>query len=199
MNKSILSRSFSTREKALILTLVVVLLVAAYYFLVVRNVAETRAANATAIEDVQTQIEVQKILAQGREKMQHELDELGTLANLPEVAVYDNLRNELDELNGILRFTTSYDLKFSTPELDGTTIRRPVNITFSVPTYAEALGIVDRLQNGAYRCDVTNFSFDATMTADGTVTNVNAVLEVTYFESPTGAESLNGLVEKKTQ
>lgn len=196
MNKSILNRSLSTREKALVLTLVIVLLVAAYYFLVVRNVAETQEANAVAIEDVHTQIEVQKAVAQGREKMQRELDSLGTLANLPEVATYDNLRNELDELNSILRFTTSYDLKFSTPELDGSTIRRAVNITFSVPSYDEALAIVGRLQGGTYRCDVTNFSLDATMTADGTVTNVNAVMEVKFFESPTDAESLNGLVEK---
>lgn len=196
MRTSILDRAFSTREKALILVLVIVLLVAAYYYFVVRNVAETQEANAAALEQVQSEIDAQLAVAQVRSKMQSELEKLGTLENLPEVAVYDNLRNELDELNKVLDQTSSYDIKFSTPEIDGKTVRRVVNITFSAPSYEESLSVVDQLQNGRYRCDVTDFSLTATLLADGSVKSVSANLKVTYFETVDGALSLNGLVEK---
>ena len=189
MGTSILNRSFSAREKALILVLAIVLLVAAYYYFVVRSVAETQEANAAALEQVQSEIDTQLAIAQVRSKMQGELEKL-------EVAVYDNLRNELDELNKVLEQTNSYDIKFSTPEIDGETVRRIVNITFSAPSYEESLSVVDQLQNGKYRCDVTDFSLVGTLLADGSVKSVSANLKVTYFETANGAQSLNGLVEK---
>ena len=43
--RSVLNRSFSTSEKVLMLVLAVLLVVACYYFLVVKNVADTIAAN----------------------------------------------------------------------------------------------------------------------------------------------------------
>lgn len=178
------------------LVLVIVLLVAAYYFFVVRNVADTQAANAIEMEQVQSDIDLQNTLKQVYEKKQRELDELGALGSLPEVAAYDNLRNELDELNTILGQTSAYDIKFATPEIDGDLIRRVVNITFTAPSYGDAFSIVDQLQNGKYRCDVTDFTVTAQLLADGSVKSVNATLKVTYFETANGATSLNGLVEK---
>ena len=197
MKPNILARSFSTREKALMLVLVIVLLVAAYYYLVVRNVADTQEANALALEEVQGDIDVQLAVAQTRAKMEAELAELGTLSGLPQVAVYDNLRNELDELNRILGRTDSYDIKFSAPELDGETVRRAVSITFAMPTYEESLAVVGQLQNGEYRCDVTDFALTGSLAADGSVKSVSATLKVTYFETVSGAESLNGLIDNE--
>lgn len=51
--RSILNRSFSTREKVLILVLVALLLVACYYFLVVKNVADTKAENDLQLQEIQ--------------------------------------------------------------------------------------------------------------------------------------------------
>lgn len=197
MKSNILNRSFSGREKALMLVLVIVVLVAAYYYLVVRNVADTQEANALALEEVQRDIDVQLAIAQTRVKMEAELAELGTLSGLPQVAVYDNLRSELDELNRVLGQTGSYDIKFSTPELDGDTVRRSVSITFTMPTYEESLAVVKQLQNGEYRCDVTDFALTGSLAADGSVKSVDATLKVTYFETAAGAESLNGLTESE--
>ena len=118
--RSILNRSFSTREKVLILVLVALLLVACYYFLVVKNVADTKAEN-----DLQLQ-----------------------------------------------------------------------EITYTVAGYNEALGIVQSLQNGTYRCDVTDFSLTGKMLADGSIESVSATLDVTYYETTKGATNLSGLVDK---
>lgn len=195
--RSILNRSFSTREKGLLLALVVMLLVASYYFLVVRNVADTLAENQSRMEEIQQQIDQQTALATVRQKMQSELDELGEVKDLPEVAVYDNLRNELNELNSLMAQTTVYDVNFKQPERDGDLVRRAVSVSFTVSTYQQAFDIVRSLEDGPYRCEISDFSLVGKMLADGNVESVSATLNVTYLETTRGATNLNGLVDKK--
>ena len=149
--RSILNRSFSTREKVLILVLVALLLVACYYFLVVKNVADTKAENDLQLQEIQMQIDTQTALAMARTRMENELAELGDVGKLPVVAAYDNIRNELDELNTLLSGVGTYDVKFSQPELDGELVRRPVTITYTVAGYNEALvvaGFLGCLKSG---------------------------------------------------
>ena len=142
------------------------------------------------------QIDTQTALAMARTRMENELAELGDVGKLPVVAAYDNIRNELDELNTLLSGVGTYDVKFSQPELDGELVRRPVTITYTVAGYNEALGIVQSLQNGTYRCDVTDFSLTGKMLADGSIESVSATLDVTYYETTKGATNLSGLVDK---
>ena len=54
--RSVLNRSFSTSEKVLMLVLAVLLVVACYYFLVVKNVADTIAANEDRLADIEISI-----------------------------------------------------------------------------------------------------------------------------------------------
>lgn len=194
--RSVLNRSFSTREKVLILVLVVLLVAACYYFLVVKNVADTKAENDLQLQEIQQQIELQTALATARTRMESELSELGDVEKLPVVATYDNIRNELDELNALLAGVSTYDVKFSQPELTGELVRRPVTITYTVPSYDAALNIVQSLQNGSYRCDIDDFALTGKMLADGSIESVNATLDVTYFETTKGATNTSGLVEK---
>ena len=83
--RSILNRSFSTREKVLILVLVALLLVACYYFLVVKNVADTKAENDLQLQEIQMQVDTQTALAMARTRMENELAELGDVGKLPVV------------------------------------------------------------------------------------------------------------------
>lgn len=195
--KSILNRSFSTREKVLILILVVLLIGACYYFLVVKNVADTMAANEAALSETNLQIDRQTALAAARSRMEQELEKLGPEQNLPEVAVYDNIRNELDELNALLSGVITYDLKFGQPVLKDSLVRRPVTVSFTVRSYRDALDVVAALGHGSYRCEVTDFALTGKLLADGSVDNVSATLNVTYFETTNGATNLSGLTEAK--
>lgn len=194
--QSVLNRSFSTREKVLILVLGILLIVACYYFLVVKNVADTSAANDLKLTEIKTEIEAQTSLATARTKMEGELAGLGDVANLPEVAVYDNIRNELDELNALMAGATTYDLKFAQPVLTDTLVRRPVTVSFTTPTYAAALEVVRALENGSYRCEITDFSLTGKLLADGSVESVASTLNVTYLETTKDSTNLSGLVEK---
>lgn len=196
---NVLNRSFSTREKVLMLVLVLLLIAAGYYFLVVKNVADTMTANEQQLEEIQTSISVQQALANDRVRMQAELAALGDNENLPEVAIYDNIRNELDELNALLGSTTAYNLSFGQPELDGQLVRRTVKVSYTMPSYASALDVVRKLENGKYRCLITDFSMQGELLANGSVNSVNATLSVTYLETINGSSNPSGLVEKKAK
>ena len=192
---SILNRSFSTREKVLMLVLAVLLLAAAYYFVVVKNVADTVVANTAQLAEIQAETDIQSAMASERTRMEAELAELGERQPLPEVAVYDNLRNELDELNALMATQQTYDLKFSQPTLTDSLVRRAVAVSFTARDYAAALNVVRSLENGSYRCEITDFTMTGKMLADGSIESVTASLNVTYFETTNGATNLSGLSE----
>lgn len=194
--RSILNRSFSTRETVLILVLVTLLVVASYYFLVVRNVADTLAANSEKLSEIELNIGVQEAYAADRARMEAELAQLGANESLPEVATYDNIRNELDELNALLSSATTYNLSFGQPTLDDQLVRRPVTVSFTVPDYADALNVVRQLENGKYRCQITDISCVGDLLANGSVSSVSATLSVTYLETIDGATNESGLVAK---
>ena len=192
--RSVLNRSFSTSEKVLMLVLAVLLVVACYYFLVVKNVADTIAANEDRLADIEISINAQEMLAADRARMKAEA--LGEDGTLPVVAVYDNIRNELNELNALMGGATTYNLSFAQPTVEDKLVRREVTVSFTVPDYAAALDVVRQLENGTYRCEITDFSVIGDMLADGTVDSVDAVLTVTYLETTNGAATTAGLVEK---
>lgn len=194
--RSVLNRSFSTSEKVLMLVLAVLLVVACYYFLVVKNVADTIAANEDRLADIEISINAQEMLAADRARMKAELEALGEDGTLPVVAVYDNIRNELNELNALMGGATTYNLSFAQPTVEDKLVRREVTVSFTVPDYAAALDVVRKLKNGTYRCEITDFSVIGDMLADGTVDSVDAVLTVTYLETTNGAATTAGLVEK---
>lgn len=195
--RSVLNRSFSTRETVLILVLAVLLVAASYYFLVVKNVADTMASNKQELASIETNIGVQEAVAVARARMEDELAQLGDNENLPEVATYDNIRNELNELNAMLGGTATYNLAFGQPTLDNQLVRRPVTVSFTVPDYTAALNMVRQLENGTYRCEISDFSMTGEVMADGSVSSVNATLSVTYLETTNGATNTSGLIEKE--
>lgn len=197
--RSILNRSFSTRETVLILVLALLLVVACYYFLVMKNVSDTVAANNEQLAGIEMNVGVQESLAADRARMKAELDELGDDETLPEVAVYDNIRNELNELNTLLGSATTYNLSFGQPTVEGQLVRRTVTVSFTTPSYASALEVVRQLENGTYRCQITDFTMTGELLADGSVSSVNATLSVTYLETTNGATNTSGLVEKTTK
>ena len=174
--RSFLNRSFSGREKGLLLVLVVLLVGACYYFFVVKSVADTVAANEQQLEDIRLQVDQQTMLASVRQRMQAELDELGKQQPVPEVAVYDNLKNELDQINALMTSAITYDLN-----------------------YSAALDVVRALENGAYRCEIMNFSMTGKLLADGSVESVASTFNVTYLETTNGSTNLGGLVEKSAK
>ncbi|MEG1561361.1 MAG: type II secretion system protein GspM [Raoultibacter sp.] len=196
MANRLMTRAFSAREKVLLLVLSVLLIGACYYLLVVKNVADMKDNNAAQLEEVQMQIDAQQSLLLARSQMVKALEELGPTEQLPAVAVYDNVRNEINELNAALAGASTSNLSFGQPELDGTLVRRAVSVSYTVPTTEAAIAVMKELQNGTYACEILDFSLTNSLKTDGGVSSVAATLTLTYFETTTGSTNLSGLVEK---
>lgn len=68
------------------------------------------------------------------------------------LAVYNNLENEIQELNLILSRAETYQISFQEPQEEQGLIRREVWLDFTVKQYGEMRDILQQLQNGRYRC-----------------------------------------------
>ncbi|MEG1518085.1 MAG: hypothetical protein RR360_07115, partial [Raoultibacter sp.] len=131
-----------------------------------------------------------------RTQMAEALKKLGPTDKLPEVAVYDNLRNEIDAINTALAGATTNNLSYGQPELDGTLVRRPVSISFTVGSTSDAIAVMKQLQAGKYACEIPDFSLTNSLRTDGGVNSTSVTMSVVYFETTTGSTNLSGLVEK---
>ncbi|MDD2955835.1 MAG: type II secretion system protein GspM [Oscillospiraceae bacterium] len=180
----VLSRDFSKREKVLLAVLAALLLVVFYYTQVwvpyTEGIAQAR-ADQTAAED---EILVQEALAQRRDSMETELQELlAQGADATPIPEFDNAKNVMKVLNTVLAQATSYTLSFKDLAIseDSSLVRRSVSMTFSSESYAEAKAILTSLQECGYRCQLGNLAIEPE--GDLRTSPVHVTLSVVFFES----------------
>ena len=177
-------RAFTQREKVLLLILTVMLLAMTYFKgfyqpLQVRS-DEAQQAQANALDDLTLeQAKNQKMTA-----MQRELDDLKAQGVLPDAVVpeYDNVENVMVQLNSILTAAKDYQLTFSEVQDTGEGLmERPVQMTFTADSYAQAKRILDDLYHCWYRCALSDLSLSAqdSIAQDNPVT---VSLTVTFLE-----------------
>lgn len=187
-----LNRQFTKRETVLILVLAIILLVLVYWWFVYRPVQEQMSSYDTA--DIDSQIQIEQARAMQKKKMQDEMDS-NKQANIGEIATYNNLKNEINELNTIVSKATSYSFDFEDPYADGEIVRRNINLTFTAASYANAEDIIKGLYGCRYRLLIGDLSItpsgDSGVIQDGPV-SVSATL--TFFETTYGAQNTDGLI-----
>lgn len=193
MAHKLMNRTFSKREKVLLLIVALLAVVALYYFLIVKMLGEAQVAQAEQLENLEIQISVQKTLATNYAKMEHALAERAASGELSIVAIYDNVGNEINELNSVLAQTSAYSISWEQPVLDGQTVRRKVKISFTSPSYDSAISVISALQNGRYRCQVGDISLTGKMKADGSIESVAVSLSTVFYETTKGSTTTNGL------
>ncbi len=204
---SVLNRAFTNREIAIILLLTLVLLVLVYYrfFYTPMQDRLDYLENETATVDTQIQVE------QGRaRKIQEMLEqiEIGIKEYPGEVMTYDNVKSEIDVLNGILNSAKSFEVTFQQPTANGNNVRRRVNINFVARNYASARAIIRQLHDSEYRCMITTLSMSPasrrfvhengiyyyTSYTDLQNGNVNVNLSMTFYETRYGTDLTDGLL-----
>lgn len=194
-----MSRKFTTREKVLLLVCAVLLLGILYY-----RVVWVETANIIAANDV-TLLEDEMLLEQMRATSKKQMvDEMagGTMEPTGEVAVYNNLQNEINELNSILASADTYNIGFFDATLDGTTVRRDVNITFHTGDYGSMKSTLQKLHDCQYRCLIQDMTVSTTARAEGGIQrngDINVSLKVTFYETTNNAETTIGLPEPETE
>jgi hypothetical protein len=201
----ILSRDFTVRETVLMTILAVMLVALAYYWFVDVPV-KSGIAEARSKEDAyNTELTAVTAKIEGLEKMQEELDELGTSGRAAYMASYNNAEAEYTALNDILAGTDEYVITFSDLTRDGDLVRREFTIQFTTTGYTAAKKVITDLENSKYRCRIGELSCTAEKKGDeepdltywsGRIM-VNA--KATFYETMEGGVPDEGLPADKEQ
>lgn len=191
-----LSRKFTMREKVLLLVMAVMLL-GLFYYQVVYKQTERMISEYDTI-DLESELTIVQGKAARKKKMEQEMAEGGQKAT-GVVASYNNITNEINELNAILANADTFTLDFGEAKAEGTTVRRDIQVSFHTGSYAKMKELLQQLHDCKYRCLIRNVSVsanDSNKKGINSGSDINVSLTVTFYETTFDAKSTEGL---KTQ
>ena len=189
-----LKHKFSLRETILLCIAAVLALGIFYYEAIEKNYQ--KALHQYDTTNMQSEMDLLDVKEAKMRSMESYIEEHSD-ANQGEVAVYNNLANEIDALANILQPTASnVSIQWAEPYLTDTIVRRNADITCTVPSYVIAESVIDQSVNLQYKCIISSLSISSsdTMSVD-TSTGVSVSMTVTFFETIDGAGNTNGLTE----
>lgn len=185
-----MSRKFTAREKIFLLVCSFMFLSIFYYQVVWKSTSKTMESyNTITLEDelLAIQTKAQRMLQMEKTIEEHS----GQVKGL--VADYNNLENEIIELNKVLKEARSYQLDFEDPTTDGSIVRRNINITFQAKSYEAGKKIIQSLQDFRYKCLLRDINISALEDSLQTTKQVNVSLKATFYEGVTDDVSKAGL------
>ena len=199
----LMSRSFSTKEKILLLVLVVILIGLGYYqfFYVptMRGIEDARSEQAA----LQKELSAVNTKIASLTRMKQELDALSE-EQRSYMPSYNASKEEMQLLDAILANTVRYSISFPTVQRTGDQIRRNFSLNFSVNSYQEAQRVVMALAGSHYRCQVGDMSCsvnlywfrdDYTRRATDSYLTVSAT--ATFYETMVGGTEDSALPVQK--
>lgn len=154
MSGSLMTRSFSRREKLFMLILVILGIVGLYFFLIHRPITQRMEEIDLEQEEVLLQRDVAQMRLDQYNAMKAELDRIfaqGT-ENVTVMPEFDNIENLMLEFNRIFAGTNerlSYD---ATRTVSDHVIARTVRFSFSAESYDHARQVLTELTGTGYRC-----------------------------------------------
>lgn len=147
-----LMRSFTRREKVMLVILALVLMVGLYFLCVHRPVEASLAKEAAEQEELDLQIQVAQVRLEQRNKMQAELDEIFALPKdqITVMPAYNNLETLMVQFDSIFM---GLEPKLNFPEIkvNEGVVTRPIEFEFEAPSYDEARAILTRLTRTGQR------------------------------------------------
>ena len=190
-----LKREFTMKEKILILVAAVLALGLLYYNFVYKFFQNQMALYDTAALEDELMVEQSK--AMRISQMQQIIEEsVGKVKG--DLSVYNNQSSEIIEMGTIFdEDTENVSVNWSDPVLNGTIVRRDVNITFHTASYENFKNVLRKMSEMKYRCLIRNVTVSDgdSRASDGLQksSDINASISVTFFETTEGATSLAGL------
>lgn len=188
-----MGHKFTLRETVLILICAVLALGIFYYEFAYRRLESNIDSYNTA--DLTDELTVTEAKATKYQQMKKAI--ANSANDTSEVAVYDNLANEVSELGSILGSSArNINITWNDPTVSGTTVRRSADISFDTTGYTAARSLIENIVECRYRNVVTDL--DIAGNNDASLENTDDVtvsLTVTFFETTDGATSTKGLVK----
>lgn len=189
-----LKHKFSLRETVLVCIAAILALGIFYYEAIEKNYQ--KALHQYDTTNIQSEMDLLDVKEAKMRSMKSYIEEHSD-ANQGEVAVYNNLANEIDALANILQPTASnVSIQWAEPYLTDTIVRRNADITCTVPSYVIAESVIDQIVNLQYKCIISSLSISGSDTMSvNTSESVSISMTVTFFETTDGAVNINGLTE----
>ena len=173
-------RAFTTREKVLLVILAVLVIGIGYFKLLLEPINDRIAEYQADTASEQDALLQNTALLTRMRQMQSELDEIHAAGNVKPLPAYDNSDALLVELNTVLSRSRDYSLNFgATATLDDSPyiLRRPLSLTFTADTYAQARSILNSLHDSSNINQISDLSLS--FQKDNTV---SVTLTIAYFE-----------------
>ena len=193
-----LNHKFTFRETILLLICAVVAIGIFYYEFAYKTFKNSESSYDTA------QLETDLLIAQTQEstmkKMQEYIDEHQN-DQVGEIAIYNNLSQEVSALGNVLQNTAeNISISWNEPTLTDTIVRRSASISFKATSYDTVKSIIQSISNLQYRCTIQDLSIDAGSDSVSTSDDIAVSLTVTFYETTEGATNTNGLtVEEESE
>lgn len=185
------SRKFTVRELLLIIIAAVIGLGIFYYEVVYKGFQNSIEKYAT--EDLESQAIVLQAQVIKKKQMEKYIEE-NEGKELGEVTIYNNLSNEIKELDRIFASVDELVVTWSTPTLTETTVRRNANIAFEIVGYDNVVDLIIELTNCKYRCLLRDVSVAAEKDdLLNNIGNIKVSIDVTFFEKVDENSNLQGL------
>ena len=187
----IMSRRFNRSESVLLVILGLILLGLVYYWFVDQPVRQALNAAQTESDELWNEIQTLEVDIARYEKMKEELKDIGAVSYMPS---YNNSKEEFRLLNDILADTIEYSINFNEVTRNGDQIRRSFTLSFVTTDYSIAQQIIERLENGNYRCVVGDLSCKVNKDS-----MVSVSASATFFETMVGGVPDAGLPADSSQ
>lgn len=201
MSLKTFNKSLSKTEIIAIIVALVAIIGLLYYQFIFTSFEAQKASYDTS--DIESQIEIEQQRLATMQRMQEEMKDTSKKKDNSYIETYNNLKSEIVTLNDIFDDSDTFSLSFEDPVATGDAVRRNITVTFSAKNYKTAKKIIKNLHNCKYKCIIRDLSITASQSNDGSDnavssvsldnSKVNVTLNVTFFETLTGATTTDGL------
>lgn len=193
-----MNKTISRKEQVLILILVVALLATVYYQFLYKSVEQAKVQYDTS--DLQVELTTQMQIAANIQQMEAEI-EANKENKTGEVSTYDNLKQEINELNDIFGDAANFSFSFDQATATDDAVRRVITGSFTATSYQDARTRLQSLHDGPYRCLITDLAMSPTSLNgnEGDAKNLNdgpvaVSFTVTFYETLYQATTTEGLM-----
>ena len=185
------NRQFSARELILLILAAIIGLGIFYYEIVYKGFKD--AIDKYDTENLETETMILEGQVINKKQMEKYITE-NSDKDLGEIAPYNNLSNEIKELDRIFSDVSDLSVTWASPTLTDTTVRRNANISFNIVGYDNVVDLINELTHCKYRCLVRDVSISALrdnlLDENG---SIKVSVDITFFERVDENSNLQGL------
>lgn len=192
-----LERRFTFRESILLLLCAIIGLGIFYYEVVYKNINDS--LQSYRVEDLENEAIILQAQVARKKQMENYINSHKG-ENLGEIALYNNLANEILEVGRILNGVDNLSISWGEPTLIDTTVRRDANISFTTVGYGKVKNLISALNRNTYRSLISDLSI--TTDRDEVLSessDIKVNVRMTFFERVDETTNLEGLTVIKSQ